>query len=211
MDNSILTAATPSANGHAKTDAASGAAINPFDPARLRLSQNFGETVGVKKAFTTVPVRKPGKAEFVRVHPGAEMRLETIVIDLKDENETYLVDPSLVSELGGESVLVPKVLFTTITRQNVLLLWPITLPGEDGKHNQWHASALEAARIAEKSWIRVQANQSLGGYDVAIATGNLAEPTWPELSLGDILRIAFRDRYVDTMDHPVLRRLRGDI
>ena len=37
---------------------------NPFDPAALRLNQDFAETVGVKKLLTTVPVRKPGKRGF---------------------------------------------------------------------------------------------------------------------------------------------------
>ena len=104
---------------------------NPFDPDRLRLSQNFGERVGVKKLLTTVPVRKPDSQEFVRVHPYSESRLDTAVLFLKDERETFLVDPALWSDLPGQ--LVPKTLFTTITRQGTLLLWPIRLPGEDGR------------------------------------------------------------------------------
>ena len=41
-----------------------------FDLSRLRLSQNFSEKVGVRKALLTVPVRKPGRQDFIRVHPG---------------------------------------------------------------------------------------------------------------------------------------------
>ena len=41
-------------------------ATDRFDPSRLRLSQNFVESVGVKKALLTVPVRKPGRQDFVR-------------------------------------------------------------------------------------------------------------------------------------------------
>jgi hypothetical protein len=29
--------------------------------------------------------------------------------------------------------------------------------------------------------------------------------------MGEILRIAFKDRYIDSMDHPVLRKLRGEL
>ena len=39
-----------------------------FDPAKLRLSQNFTEDVGVKKILITIPVRKPGKQVFFRAH-----------------------------------------------------------------------------------------------------------------------------------------------
>ena len=42
---------------------------DPFDPAALRLDQSFADTVGVKKHVTTVPVRKPNRQDFVRVHP----------------------------------------------------------------------------------------------------------------------------------------------
>ena len=39
-----------------------------FELEKLRLSQNFGEIAGVKKALLTVPVRKPGKQDFITVH-----------------------------------------------------------------------------------------------------------------------------------------------
>jgi hypothetical protein len=35
----------------------------------LRLPQNYTELVGVKKVLSTVPLRKPHKHEFFRVHP----------------------------------------------------------------------------------------------------------------------------------------------
>src|SRR5262249_2757047 len=102
-----------------------------FNLSQLRLSQNFADAIGVKKALLTVPVRKPGRQDFVRVHPDSAFRIETAVIELKDENETYLVSPNLWSELPTE--LTPKILFTTINRQGVLFLWPVRLPGSDGK------------------------------------------------------------------------------
>lgn len=178
-----------------------------FDPANLRLSQNFAGTVGVKKALTTIPVRKPNRQEFVRVHPNADFRIETAVLELKEERETYLVDPSLWTEVPGE--LTPKVLFTTINRQGVLSLWPIRMPGEDGRLDFWNQSALEAADMAQKSWVRVAANMSLGAYDVFQATGDIPDPEWPQATLSEILEIAFKGRYIDSMEHPVIRQLLG--
>ena len=185
----------------------SGSAIPELS--KLRLSQNFSEQVGVKKALLMITVRKPNRQEFVRVHPDEDMSLQTAVLPLKEERETYLVDPGLWSELPGE--IIPMVLFTCINRQGVLTLWPIRLPGEDGRHNQWHLSALEAVTEAKKHWIRLSANFSLGGYDVFIATGDFPEPVWPELPLQKIIEIAFKDRFIQDLDHPVLRRLRGEL
>src|SRR5262249_47735460 len=120
---------------------------NPFDPAKLRLDQSFAETAGVRKLFTTVPVRKPNKQDFVRVHPAEEYRLTpAATIQLKEDHETYLVTPTMANELPGE--FSPVTLFTAINRQGVLQIWPVKLPGPDGKHNEWHRSEGEAAERA---------------------------------------------------------------
>jgi hypothetical protein len=182
---------------------------DPFDPSRLRLSQDFAATVGVKKALITVPVRKASKQEFVRVYPDQQYRLETAVLELKEERETYLVEPSLWPELPSE--LTPKVLFTTMNRQGVLTLWPVRLPGEDGRLDEWNASALEAAEMARDRWVRVVANMGLGAYEVYEASGNLPDPTWPELTFPEILKVAFKGRYITEIEHPVIRRLRGEL
>ena len=82
------------------------AAPDPFDPARLRLATNYGETLGVKKTLTTLPCRKPNRHDWVRVREGEEWRLETAVFENKALNEVYLVDPAIAPELLGEIVPV---------------------------------------------------------------------------------------------------------
>src|SRR5215510_841665 len=53
---------------------------DPFDPERLRLPQDFGAALGVKKALLTLPVRKPAKEWFIRVRPETAYHLQTFVI-----------------------------------------------------------------------------------------------------------------------------------
>lgn len=188
------------------------AGADPFDPASLRLSRSFSATVGVKKALLSVPVRKPDRSWFLRVHPAEDYRLQTAVIELKEERgEIYLITPALWPELTTEATFAPRALFTAVNRQGVLFLWPVRLPGPDGKVDEWSRTALEAAARAEKRWVRVVANMPLGAYDVYEATGQLSEPEWPDLPLCDLLRIAFRDRYITDLSHPVLKRLRGEV
>jgi hypothetical protein len=120
---------------------------NPFDPAALRLDESFAATSGVKKLLTTVPVRKPNRQDFVRANRDPNYRLTpAAIIELKEDRETYLVTPTIASELPGEFGVAT--LYTTINRQGVLHLWPVKLPGPDGKHNEWHRSAAEAAERA---------------------------------------------------------------
>lgn len=179
-----------------------------FDLESLRLSQNFAATLGVKKALTTVPVRRPDRQWFLRTHPDPDFRIETAVLELKEESETYLVAPNMRNELAGE--VVAKVLITAVTRQGNVFLWPIRMPDEFGKLDEWNRSAFEAAKVAEKQWIRVVASRSLGAYETFVASGDLPEPEWPEnKTLIDLVKIAFQGRYIDSFEHPVVKRLRG--
>jgi hypothetical protein len=197
-------------DGHADPTA-NGTAPDPFDPGPLRLAQTGIGNLGVKKALTIVPHRTPDKSWWVRVHPDDAYCLETAVISLKEEREIYLVAPDLRDELATEATFVPKAFFTSITRQGMLFLWHIGLPGPDGKLNPWHRSAMEAKDIARKRWVRVVANQPANGYDVYETVVEPPAPEWPNLPFKEILRISFKDWYISDRNHPVLRRLRGEV
>ena len=189
--------------------AVDAAAPDPFDPESLRISQDFASAAGVKQVLATIPVRKPNRQDFVRVHPSEEYQLTTVVIELKDERESYLVVPGLHGELAGE--VVPVTLFLAVNRQGVMFFWACKLPDPSGRVNAWHESALEAAHLARDGWVRVTADMSLGAYRIFQATGGLPEPEWPEESLGELLKIAFKGgKLIDSVDHPVLMRLRGE-
>ena len=67
----------------------------------------------------------------------------------------------------------------------------------------------EAAEIAMNKWLRIKANMSLGAYEITVAASDMADPVWPDLPFQEIVRIAFRDRMVASLDHAVVKRLRG--
>jgi hypothetical protein len=180
---------------------------NPFDPERLRISQDFAAAVGVKKALLTVPVRKPDRQSFIRVNPDSAYRLEVAMLELKDDREIFVVEPSLINDLPGE--VSARLLLATINRQGVIFLWPARLPNPEGGRDEWSRSALEAAELAQKGWVRVVANMSLGAYEVFQATGNLPEPEWPDISFTTLLEIAFRDKFIRSLDDPAVKKLRG--
>lgn len=184
---------------------------DPFaDLDRLRLSQDYASLTDVKPVLTTIAVRKPHKQEFIRVRPGEEWRFETGTFTDKEVRETYLIEPRLWSALPGE--VQPTVLLVTISRNSpVPFLWPCVLPGPDGRPNRWHESALEASRLAESEWLKVMSDLPAGCYVPHVASGNLPEPEWPDITLSELLRLAFRDRFIRDIDHPVLKRMRGEI
>jgi hypothetical protein len=184
-------------------------APNPFDPTNLRLDQNYAETVGVKKLITTIPVKKPNKQTFFRIHSGEEWRDNFPIIDLKDDGEEYIVARPLVPELITEVVI--KQLRLGITRQGNLFFLPLRLPGPDGKDMAWWSSLREHADRAETHWLRVIANKELGAYEALQASDSLSEPEWDlqGLRFWNLIEIAFKKFLITDLDHPVVKRLRG--
>ena len=123
------------------------------------------------------------------MHPDKAYRMAAALIDFRDERDAvYLISPHVAKEMPGEFMM--STLYTTITRQGVVLLWPVRLPPPDGRHNEWHRSAAEAAELAMTRWIRVKANLALGAYEMFEAAGTIPEPEWPR----ETLRRAAADR-----------------
>jgi hypothetical protein len=186
------------------------ASADDWDLSELRLSQDFGAEVSGTKLLVTVPVRKPHPQEYVRVRPGEDWRLPAAILRIDEDRQDFLMVQSLWEELAQE--IRPSLLVTAINRQQTLFVWPVPLPRTDGRQNAWTTSHLEAARLAEESWIRMQANSNLGAYDLMQATAAIPAPDWPtDVTFTQVLKIAFKGRVITARDHPVLQRLRGEI
>jgi len=181
---------------------------DPFDPENLRLDQNFAETAGVEKLLRTVPVKKPHRQSLIRVHPSPDYRLQTAIIELHEERETYLVCPEVAHQETAE--VTPVTIYTAITRPGVVFLWPVKQPTPDGKIIEWHRSAREAAEDAMSHWIFVRPNMALGAYEIVRAPATIPDPVWPTKTLKALLTIGFREKLINNLNHPVLQRLRGE-
>tara|TARA_R110002072_G_scaffold179059_1_gene334987 strand:- start:4632 stop:5273 length:642 start_codon:yes stop_codon:yes gene_type:complete len=195
----------------APKDRASGKS-DPFDDLdSLRLSQDFVADNGVKPMLSTIAVRKPNRQEFIRVRPGNEWRIETACFTDAATKEIFIVTPQLCDELRSD--VKPTCLRTCISRNSPApFVWPIGLPRSDGHWNRWHESAAVAAELAEKQWLKVTSNLNAGNYSTHVAPAAIPEPDWPvDLSLKDLIGLAFKGRIISSINHPVLRRLRGEI
>ena len=175
----------------------------------LRLKQNFGETLGVKKILNTVPVGKPPRDRFFRTHTSPDWVYPVWTLETKTTGETYIVSEAVASLLDG---LVRAVeLYVVVDRQNNVFLIPVPFPGPNGVRNPWHESLLQAVMKARTVWLRLNANKELGGYDIFEATAKLPEPIWPDTTMDELLAIAFRGRIITTPDHPVVQEKLGGV
>jgi hypothetical protein len=174
----------------------------------IALPQDYQASSGVKKLITRIPIERPNRHEFVRVHLDLSYQAP-VFEDRLDKDIFILMDIGLQEELFSE--LVFKIFHVYVNQRGVLKLWPIRLPDADGKLDSYNRSALEAVKVAKERWIRVAANKDLGGYDVFVAENQIIQPKWPEIvrepkAMHRILEIAFRDNRITDLDHPVIRR-----
>jgi len=175
----------------------------------IKRAQDFSKDCAVKQKLVKVMVGKPNNQMFFRINDKEDYRTVTAVVVDKTERDTYLVEQNIEEEFAGQISYVT--LYTGVTRQNGVFLWAIPLAGPNGKTNPWYETAHEAAQIAMTKWTRIQADMSVGCYAVFEALGNLSEPTWPEENFEQLVQIAFKDRYINTTDHPIIRRFRGEV
>jgi len=184
---------------------------DPFDLDSLRSAPL--QDLDLERVLTTVPVRRPGRTEFFRVHPDPAYVLDTHILEHADglDRKTYLVVPELRAELAPELRAVR--LFTCITKRATVFLWPAKLPLEDASNSgrAWHQSALQAAEEAKRLWVKLVGNKELGAYEYVKARGDLGEPQWPDKTLQELIKLAFKDQLIDTLEHEVIRELNGDI
>ena len=177
-----------------------------FDLDAIRLSQNFGESSGIKKLLTTVPVRKPNRTQFFRTHP--DHRLDVMLLKYGETDDPYIVMPQLRAEV--EHLAKPYRLVLTVDRGGTVFIWPLAILDEE-RPLDWHSSAMEADAVASESWVRIKSNQALGAYEIFEAQGQLSEPTWPEETWRELVKVAFQRKIIDASDHVVLRKLRGEL
>lgn len=173
----------------------------------LRIPASYGATLGVKKILTNVPVGKPKKTQFFRVHPNSNMSFDVLLLDDKDNRDYYILNQEVAQVISN--LVRPTTLRAAIDRNDNVFLIPVPLPGEDGNRNQWHQSLAQNLQHAESNWIRMTANMYVGGYDIYQAESKLEEPEWPDADIAKLIEVAFRGKIITTLDHPVVQSLLG--
>ncbi len=177
----------------------------------------FDTTVG------EIPVGKPGGTEWFRVHQDPSYCRVPVVI-LEDRKESGMVDnyyyvpPPLVRPLSMDMKvarsLVDYRLLAMVNNLGNLKVWLIKAPDKDGKQSSWARSELNVANDAKTCWVRRISNGQTGyntGWPSINSKLREQEPDWHNMTMDEILGIAFRDFTIVTLDHIVLKKLRGEI
>jgi hypothetical protein len=183
--------------------------IDPFDPEAMRIGALAD--IGVDRVMTAVPVRKPDRTEFFRVHP--DWTTDTFIYEDKEDPDrtVYLVQRNMQDFFTGREIKLVR-LFVAINKRGTVFLWPVRLPvGNSNFGRRWSDTALLVAEEAKTTWVRMIGERDLGGYEMYRAKGDLGTPQWPDKSFRDLIALAFRGQLIDSSDHPVIRGLAGEL
>ena len=175
-----------------------------FDLESIRMSQDYGKQISVKKLLTTVPVRKPNKTQFFRTHP--KYRMDVHLLKYGETDELYVVKPGVLAAVF--ELAKPYRLVLTVDRIGTAFIWPLAIPDEE-RPLDWHKSAMEADFEAQKGWVRMASNQALGAYEISKALGELPEPEWPSESWNKLVGVGFRQKIIDNPEHIIIQKLQG--
>ncbi|MHB8102218.1 MAG: hypothetical protein ACYDEF_08595 [Methanosarcina sp.] len=170
----------------------------------------------VKRVVTSIPVRKPKPGiEFFRIRPEKEWHFTTYMLDLggKGEGEgKYLLNPALYPAVIETKKLKLVTIYTGVAYgSGDIFLSEIALPNPDGTDNEYNRTRRIAFETAKQQWVKLQTDD--GAYSTVLAMSKLPEPEWPTEPEGILkaMEIAFKDKFIDDENHPVLKKLRGEL
>ena len=154
---------------------------------------------------------------FFRIRSESEWKFCTYILDLggsSDGEGKYLLNPALYPEVIEKKKLKLVIIHTGIMHgSGEIFLSEIAQPDAEGKDNEFNRTRRIAYTIAETKWVKLQRNDSIGAYDTIFALSELPDPEWPEEpeNMVKAIEIAFKDRFIDDHNHPILKKLRGEL
>jgi hypothetical protein len=180
-----------------------------FDPKRYRQAQSQRTeelSDWSRKQQTVIPVRKPSKKQFVRTHSSADFRADSMptIVD-EATGDVYLLGADFDLPADIENKIDVVNMAAAITADGSLFLWFYK-----NSTNSWSESARIAIREASRRWVRVLPDKSSNGYLLEAPMVAPADPIWPPITFTEMLATAFGAKYIDSLQHPLIKKLRGD-
>jgi hypothetical protein len=151
----------------------------------------------------TLPVQRPNKAKFFRIHP--TLHADISIYKIKEGSkggEIFAVYPKMVSRIEGCSLFT---LFLGSHKDGSLFLWPVNAVSSDN----WSKSSRQIAIAAMKVWCRLVTDQNAGLFVKREAKSITDEPVFPtDKTFIELLTLAFDpDHIVANESHRLVQEL----
>lgn len=166
-------------------------------------------TVQRKSVLVNVTVGRPPNDVYFHAHPEDVLDDATI---LRDSEGTSRAHYFVVPHMRMHPKLTPRLRHVTLALVCIWpggapLIWPVPILGER-EFKVWK-SARAAYELSRTKWTQMVWNEEIADYTIETAENIDHEPTWPDKDFGDLLKLAFDGKVINSEDHPYVRRLRG--
>ncbi len=182
----------------------------------LRVTES--SPIVVKRVVNSIPIKKPKPGvEFFRIRPGSEWKFDTHLLDLGGKNDgegKFLLKRDLYPEVMETKKLKLVTIYTGIAYgSGDIFLSAIAQPNAEGKDHEYNRTRRLAYTKAETHWVKLQTNEPIEAYDTVFAMSKFPDPEWPEEpeNMTKALELAFKDKIIDDHNHPILKKLRGEL
>jgi hypothetical protein len=194
--------------------------INPFNLEELVVQPAYKLGVNMIVSAATLSVQeKPGPQTFFMTHPNPEYA--QVIWGVKwhesedpSRGEVYVMHPSVQAAMPEEKTFRRFKIYYCISQTGREFLVAAAMP-EAGDKTLWLPSKHEALEAARSRFLKMYSNQPAGQwqYTYAESDGPETPPNWTQETYQSILMRGFKtprqDRYIATLDHHVIRALKG--
>jgi hypothetical protein len=196
------------------------AEINPFRLEDLVVQPAYKAGVNMVTSAATIPVlEKPGPQTFFMTHPDPQYAQTLWGVKWHESEdpsrgEIYILHPSIQAAMQEEKTFRRYKVYYCQSQTGREFLVAAAMP-EDGDKSLWLQSKHEGLEAARSRFLKMFSNQPAGQwqYSYAETDGPETPPNWSQESYQSILMRGFRtprqDRYIATLDHYVVRALKG--
>jgi hypothetical protein len=174
---------------------------------QLRIPDAYKQSGGGIKLPAKTTFGKLNQHRFSRVYPDEAYKFPVLLVEDKENRETYLAMPAMAPYLGKTAKPCKLRVSVDNAGGNKLVAEPFIDP--TGRPNLWTSTYLEAIQRAETDWVRIESDMNLGQYRIILASENLGEPEWPNRTMGEMVEEAFAGKLIIDRDHPFIRQLEG--
>ena len=177
------------------------------DLASLRKASKL--VVQRKAVLVNVTVDKPPNNCYFRCHREFVLDDATVLRDAEGTSRAYYF---VVPHMRTHPKLAPRLRRVTLALTSTwpsgnIQIWPVPILA-DRELPAWR-SLRKAYELAQDGWMQMVWSEERSDFQLEAAEGINHEPTWPEKDFGELLKLGFDGKVIDSEEHPYVRRLRG--
>ncbi len=178
----------------------------------IRAPSDFDEDLIPEELNPYLPIRMPKKDEYFRAcHDKNYSETAMIYYDQTEDGvDIYLVLPAVWPLFYTHDTGVRAILTLAVNRagHNFILVNKYPIPGNK-LSVEWFNHRRKYTADAKTTWLKVKANMGQGCYRVTPAEDQSPVPAFSEKPFGELLALAFGEHIIDTVNHPIARKIRG--